>query len=330
MNPAFVPLIYVVAFIAVVVLVQTFAGVFLESRDKTTRVNRRLTMLDSGMDPNAVYSALVRQSQGFRLENATFASVYARAQLYFRQAGLTVSPLKVLAVAGGAAAAIWLAGIALITARGEPIFLNAVLSLIGACTLSGLGALYWVRRARQQRIKQFSTQLPLALDVMTRALRAGHPVLAAVQLSATELGDPIGSELGLIVDETNYGADFRTALGNFAQRTGSQDAHFLAVSINIQSETGGNLAEILEGLARVIRERLTLVKRVNSLASEGRASAYVLSVLPVLLISFQFSTNPSFYTSKFPDPIFWPTVAGVLVMYVIGWLIIQRIVNSKY
>ena len=144
------------------------------------------------------------------------------------------------------------------------------------------------------------------------------------------MGDPIGSEFGLIVDETTYGFEFREALVNFARRTGSPDAHFFAVSIGVQSETGGNLAEILEGLAVVIRGRMMLAKRVRALSSEGRASALLLSALPIFLIAFILTTQPSYYSSKTSDPIFWPVAGGVFVTYLVGLLMIRRIINFKY
>ena len=144
------------------------------------------------------------------------------------------------------------------------------------------------------------------------------------------MGDPIGSEFGLIVDETTYGYEFREALANFARRTASPDAHFFAVSIGVQAETGGNLAEILEGLASVIRGRTMLGKRVRALSSEGRASALLLSALPVLLVAFMLLTQPTYYTSKFSDPIFWPVAGGVFASYLVGLLIIRRIINFKY
>jgi tight adherence protein B len=144
------------------------------------------------------------------------------------------------------------------------------------------------------------------------------------------MGDPIGSEFGLIVDETTYGLEFREALMNFARRTGSPDAYFFAVSVSVQSTTGGNLAEILAGLASVIRGRSTLSKRVKALSSEGRASAMLLSVLPVFLIGFLMLTNSEFYTTKFSDPIFWPTVIIVSIVYLLGLVLIRRIINFKY
>jgi tight adherence protein B len=151
-----------------------------------------------------------------------------------------------------------------------------------------------------------------------------------VQLAAEEMGDPIGSEFGLIVDETSYGLEFKDALLNFARRTGSADAHYFAVSVGIQSETGGNLAEILSNLAGVIRDRQSLQLRVKALSSEGKMSAQILSVLPVLLISWFLYVQPTFYTSKFDDPVFWPAVGVVAALYVLGQIMINRIINFKY
>jgi len=134
----------------------------------------------------------------------------------------------------------------------------------------------------------------------------------------------------LIVDETTYGFDFKDALSNFARRSGSPDARFFAVSVGIQSETGGNLAEILDGLAKVMRGRATLSKRVRALSSEGRISALILSVLPIFLVSFIMLVQPRFYFNKISDPIFWPSATGILALYFVGWLMIRRIINFRY
>jgi tight adherence protein B len=204
------------------------------------------------------------------------------------------------------------------------------MSMVGAVALATIGVWLWVRRLRNLRLKQIGEQLPLALDIINRAIRAGHPVVSAVQLASDELRDPLGSEFGIIVDETNYGMDFREALASFAHRTGSPDAHFFAVSVSVQSETGGNLAEILDGLANVMRGRQTLGKRVRALSSEGRASGVLLSVLPIGMIMVQMLIRPNVYSSKFSDPIFWPAVVMTGVVYLIGWAIVHRIINFKY
>jgi tight adherence protein B len=328
---ALFPLIYVLAFVAVVIVVQTGAGLFISARDRTRQVNRRLTMLHAGMKPEAVYSALVKRPPAAPGANARLVGLHDRLWTFCRQAGLNITPMRLLAFVAAATGGLGFVSLIFMKTHGSGgLVLNAAISLIGAAVLSCGGAYVWVNRLRTARLKKLEEQLPLALDVVVRAIRAGHPVIAAVQLAAQELGDPIGSEFGLIVDEYTYGSDLKEALLNFARRTGSSDAHFFAVSVGVQAETGGNLAEILDGLSAVIRSRRTLAKKVKSLASEGRASAVVLSALPIFLVSFLMLTQPSYYVDKFGDPLFWTIVIAVGGLYVTGWLIIQRIINFKY
>ncbi|HEY3811666.1 MAG TPA: type II secretion system F family protein [Caulobacteraceae bacterium] len=331
MSAFIVPLILILAFAAVVVLVQGIAGMVFTAGDKAQRVNRRLTMLHSGMDPKSVYSTLVRAPGASGEAPNPFTRFIAHIETLQRQGGLEVSPGRLALIAGGVAAVLWcLSLVILLNGSRSGFLLNAVVSGVAAVSVAGGGSLFWLHLKRGARLKKIEDQLPLALDVVTRAIRAGHPVIAAVQLAANELGDPIGSEFGLIVDETTYGAEFKDALASFAHRTGSEDAHFFAVSVSIQSETGGNLAEILESLATVIRGRNTLGKRVVALSSEGRASAYLLSAVPVLVVVMQALFNPAFYTDKFGDPVFWPIVGVVVLVYFAGWAMIWRILNFKF
>lgn len=331
MNVVMIPLIYLLAFVAVILLVQTAAGLIFAAGDRTVRVNRRLTMMDAGMSRDEVYMALVRRPAPSGPRDQRLARLHARFTLYCRQAGLSAPPQRIVLVTLGMAGAIWMVGLMLANSTSTLQFLfNAAASLVGSLLLAITGVWLWLLRQRNRRLKKIEEQLPVALDIVSRALRAGHPVISAIHLAADEMGDPLGSEFGLIVDETIYGVEFEDALVNFAERTGSPDAHFFAVSINIQSETGGNLAEILQGLSSVIRGRRTLAKRVRSLASEGRASAIMISILPVIVVSLQFIIQPQLYISKFGDPIFWPTVAITAIVYMAGWLIIHRIVNFKY
>lgn len=324
------PLIYVLAFIAVVVLAQTAAGIYFQVSDRTHKVNRRLTMLQAGMNHEQVYSALVRRTAAPAIGGERFGDAYGRAEIYCHQAGIDMSPMRLGFVTAGIALVLWLIGLTIIGITGSAVLVGGAPSAVGACGLAITGMWFWVASKRNRRLKKFEEQLPLALDVVNRAIRAGHPVVAAVGLAANETADPLGSEFGLIVDETTYGAEFKEALVNFARRTGSRDAHYFAVCVGIQSETGGNLAEILEGLARVIRSRNTLSKRVVALASEGKASAYLLSAIPPALASFEVLVNPRIYSDKFSDPIFWPTVMVVVGMYLLGWVMIHRIINFKY
>ncbi len=330
MPNSFIPIAYVLAFIAVVVFAQTVAGVIFTTNDRSRAVNRRLTLLQSGLTRDQVYAALVRKITTPVIDIPWLRKRYESLALFCHQAGLSMSPVRLFVISAVVTGAVWLVGLTVISATGKSFVLNSAVSLLGACILSILGVWFWVGNRRAARLRQIEEQLPLALDVVNRAIRAGHPVVSAVQLAAHEMSDPVGSEFGLIVDETTYGAEFKDALANFARRTGSSDAHFFAVCVGIQSETGGNLAEILEGLASVIRARITLSKRIKALASEGKASAYLLSALPPAMVGIMMLTSNHYYSDKFSDPIFWPTVAGVVFDYLLGWFMINRIINFKY
>ncbi|MEY4254944.1 MAG: hypothetical protein RLZZ141_171 [Pseudomonadota bacterium] len=331
MPPIPSPILYMLAFVSVVIIVQTAAGLYFTASDRSKRLNRRLDMLSSGLNPDRVFATLMRKGYQSGRKDRWLDARLTGLNMVLAQAGLDLSAKRVVALTILIAVGLWL-----ITASLSGLGLqfqslgNTALSFAGASVLATIGVWSWIQSKRRARIRKLEEQLPLALDIVTRAVRAGHPAVAAVRLAAEELSDPIGSELGLVVDETNYGAEFREALLNMGRRTGSPDVHFFAVSVSIQAETGGNLAEILQGLATVMRGRQTLGKRVKALASEGQASALILSILPVGVVGFQFMSHPTYYSDKFNDPIFWPVVALTLGLYGMGWIMINRIINFKY
>lgn len=326
-----VTLAYIFAFVAVVMIVQTAASVMFSAGDRVRRVNRRLELLDSGMSRDQVFETLVRRKPpGGGLAEAA-PDLYARTQTYFRQAGITVTPQRFLVMLVALIGVVVVMGFLLLTVSAKGgVAVNLLVSVVGAIMLVVIGAALFIGYRRSQRLKRLEEQLPVALDVTIRALRAGHPLITSVKLASEEMADPIGSEFGIIVDETNYGMEFRDALISFAHRTGSEYAHFFAVCVSIQSETGGNLAEILTNLATVIRNMQTLHLRVKALSAEGRMSATILTVLPIGLVSFLMLTKPGFYTTKFDDPIFWPATAGIIVWFFIGQFMMNRMVNFKY
>jgi tight adherence protein B len=322
--------VYVLIFVAAVMIVQAIADLFFQAQDRTKRVNRRLSLHASGMEPEQVYATLMRRTQSDALSVAA-PGLYQRLGLYFRQAGLIMSPTRLILIAVGIGVALWLVSAAVLTIRsqGNPLA-NTLVSMFGATGIVGVGAALWLTRRRMKRLRQIEEQLPLALDIAVRSIRAGHPVLMAIRLASTEMGDPIGTELGLVVDETTYGVELREALVNLARRCASPYLHFFAITISIQAETGGNLAEILASLTATIRAQQSLHLRVKALASEGKMSALVLSVIPVAVVSFVMLTNPTFYTARMNDPIFWPSVGVMAGVYLLGQYIIHRMVNFKY
>ena len=233
MTQILLPLIFVLAFLAVAIFAQGVASGVIASRARTQRVNRRMTLLASGMAHKEVYEALVRQRRAPDIRNASVLNFYKLAQTRLSQAGFNLSPISMLGIWLVAATVLWLVAILILVTTGSSVGVpEMIMSLVGSLMLTGTMVIVVISFRRNRRLRIFEDQLPLALDIVVRSLRAGHPVVSALQLVTSEMGDPIGSEFGLIVDETTYGFELREALANLARRTGSQDAHFFAVSVS--------------------------------------------------------------------------------------------------
>jgi tight adherence protein B len=183
---------------------------------------------------------------------------------------------------------------------------------------------------RGRRHAQFAAQLPEALDILVRSLRAGHPIPVAVSLVARDMPDPIGTEFGMTGDEMTYGLDLEAALQNMRARVGQQDLSFVVVAVSVQSKTGGNLSEVLSNLSRVIRDRFKLRRRVKAMSAEGRLSAIALSAIPILVFLMVNLMAPSFYGDVKADPIIVPVVAATFLLWATGVFVIYRLVNFKY
>jgi tight adherence protein B len=162
-----------------------------------------------------------------------------------------------------------------------------------------------------------------------RSLRAGHPVSTAITMVAREMRDPIATEFGLVVDEMTYGLNLDDALSNMARRVGLNDLRFLVVAVMIQMQVGGNLAEVLNSLSRVIRERATMRAKIRALSAEGRFSASLLSVLPFILIGVITLVRPTYYAGVSPDPFFWPILWVGFGLMVLGIMVMYRMVNFR-
>jgi tight adherence protein B len=186
-----------------------------------------------------------------------------------------------------------------------------------------------LRFLRGRRRKAFGAQFPDALDMIVRSLRAGHPVPIAIGLVAREMKDPIGSEFGIVADEITYGADLESALRNLYFRIGQDDLPLFVTAVGIQTSTGGNLGEILANLSKVIRERFKMRRKVRALASEGRASAIILSSLPLLLMVIIHIVAPDFYGAVWNED-----MTRKVLMVAGGWMalgnfIMYRMVNFR-
>jgi tight adherence protein B len=191
----------------------------------------------------------------------------------------------------------------------------------------GAAPIGWVFFKRGQRFKSFQEGLPEALDLMVSALRAGHSLIAAMGLVARECADPVGSEVRICFDEQNYGLELKTAMDNMTTRVPLQDLRIVSTAIMIQKESGGNLAEVLDKTAHVIRERFRLKRQVMVHTAQGRMTGIVLSLLPVVLGFLLWTVNPEMVSLLWKRDIGVKLLWAAGAMTIVGGLIIKKIVD---
>jgi tight adherence protein B len=197
--------------------------------------------------------------------------------------------------------------------------------LIG--TLLGAGPFFYVLHKRRQRFDKFEQGLPDTLDLMVSAMRAGHSLISALDLAANESPDPIGTELRICFDEQNYGLELKTAMNNLSARVPLQDLKIVITAILIQKESGGNLAEVFDKAAYVIRERFRLKRQVRVHTAQGRLTGWILSFLPVVLGIGLYLINPKSMSLLWTRPIGVKLLYTAAGMTITGSLIIRKIVR---
>jgi len=232
--------------------------------------------------------------------------------------------------------------------KGTPgtfLLLGAVLGLVGFyCGLAATGRwwmalplggvvgylpFFWLGRKKKARMDAFHRQLPEVLDLMSRALKAGHTFGGAMRMVADEFDEPVGGEFRKTIDEINYGMDVDRALNNLLERVDVADLKFFAVSVNIQRETGGNLAEIVENIARLVRERFVLFGKVRVLSAEGRLSAWLLSALPFVVTLILYLINPGYMSLMWTTELGQQMSYGAIIGMAFGMWCMRRLVNIK-
>ncbi len=208
---------------------------------------------------------------------------------------------------------------------------GTLLIALGALPLTAIIIpIMWLKRRRNKKMAKFGSQLPEAIDLITRSLKAGHPVPVAISMVAREMQDPIGTEFGMVTDEVTYGSDLVTALNNLYERVGNTELPLLVSSVSIQSTTGGNLREILEGLSTVIRDRMKMQRKIHAISAEGRMSAMMLSAMPVLLFIALFFIAPGYYSGIWNENLSYYLMGGLGVWLVLGNLMIFKMVKFKF
>lgn len=323
--------ILLAVFATIFVMVQLALNAVWARRSHLNTINRRLKLISQGLTRDEVMSVLRKNAEGdFSRFPGPLAGWLVSLERTLRSAGVSLPTSQVfflmVAAFGVLVALIGLGA----TAGGFVMTAGTVLLIftIAFCAAILLPVLV-MNAVAQRRRKRMEEQFPISLDVFIRALRAGHPVASAIDLLTKEMPDPIGSEYGLVADEVAYGANLADSLAAMADRWGLEDIRMFVVSLSVQSETGGNLAEILENLGTVIRARASLYRKVRALSSEGRMTGWMLTVLPVAAFVGLFTLNPAFYLDVAEDPMFLIGFVVLIVLYLIGFFMIRAMVDIK-
>ena len=314
--------IYVVyLFVALAAGLTVEAGylLFFSSRSYRQKINRRLQLVEGQPDREGILVQL-RRERGLSSAGDYRLPLVALNRLIL-QSGVSIGLAKL---------AIYVVVGTLLVFAGVMFFRDSWLeALLAALFCSTLLPLLVLRIKRGRRQKAFGAQFPDALDIIVRSLRAGHPVPIAIGMVAREMRDPIGSEFGIVSDEITYGADLETAMRNLYFRIGQDDLPLFVTAVGIQSSTGGNLGEILENLSAVIRERFKMRRKIRALAAEGRASALILSSLPVAMFAIVNVVAPDFYASVWNQDLTKIALGVAATWMGIGNFIMYRMVNFR-
>jgi tight adherence protein B len=282
-------------------------------------INRRLKVMDNRPDRESVL-VQIRRERGLTA-SGDYRLPLVQLNRLMLQSGVSLGLGKLAMLCGVLAVGGFVAAMIL---HGS--FAEGLLAMPAAGILLPILALRIMRSARQ---KKFGAQFPDAIDIIVRSLRAGHPVPVAINMVAREMPDPIGSEFGIVTDEITYGADLETAMRSLNYRVGTDDLPLFVTAVAIQGSTGGNLGEILENLSKVIRERFKMRRKIKSLAAEGRASAMILSSLPIGMFLVVFFLVPDFYGSVWNESM---TRIGLFIAGCwmgVGNIIMYRMVNFR-
>ncbi len=309
--------IYFLVFAAAALLVEAVYFAFVRPRRSLVAIARRLAA-SAPAAGNETLSADLRQ-----------ATVLSQLHLggmgmlgdWLRQTGLKTSPRTLLFGTGGFAAVTFL-----LLGYGIGYGLPA---LLAAVAVAAVALCLFLVAARARRLARFEGQLPDAIDIIVRGVRAGYPLSAAIALVGREMAAPIGEEFEIVADELQYGRETKAALDNLYRRVGETDLVFLMVALSIQERTGGNLLELLAGLSTLIRRRLLFRKKIEALTAEGRLSAVALTIMPFVLVAIMLVGAPDYVATVRDHWIAGPAAIGGLLALLVGNIIIHRMVRLK-
>ena len=312
--------IYMLAAASVILAGEALYLSFAGRRSRSLAVNRRLKRLAGEAPAEQTLQGLLRERGLTDTGDFLFGMVWLN-RLY-TQSGITGNPLTF-------AATFLLAGLAMALLLAFFNF-STLASLLTFLIVGLVLPLLVLRRARNKRIRKFAKQLPDALDMIVRSLRAGHPASVAIGLVAREMPDPLGTEFGIVSDEITFGLSIEQAVRKLSQRVGFEGLQLLSVSLSIQAKTGGNLTEILSNLSSVLRERQKLRMKIRALSAEGRVSAWIISLFPIVMFFTLQILAPAYYGAVWGNPLIFPVFLFFGLWALLGDFIMYRMVTFDF
>lgn len=315
------PIIYGLIFVGVLVLVEgLYLVAFGKSISLNSRVNRRLEMLEKGDRREEVLDKLRKEMQQHM--DAKTIPLYSLLSEKAQKAAIAFTPKQLIMIMGALAV---VAFMGLTIGTETDVAVRVLLSVaIGVAAV-----FFWVSSKANKRMGMIEEQLPDAVELMVRSLRVGHPFTNAISIVSKEIQDPLASEFGVISDESAYGRDVGEALKDMAERLDMQDLRFLAVAVTIQQQSGGNLAEILAGLAKVIRARFRLFRRVKAITAEAKWSGKFLSAFPIVALIVINVSDPHYYDEVMEHPYFIPACFLVGIFLALNLYVMRVLTDIK-
>ena len=316
-------LVAIAAFIGVTALVGGVAMLVRGSADP--EVEDRLDMLTGLKNPSSNDTLKKNTVLSSPLDASTSAieemlKRFGNIQLLFEQADVTLTVPKFLGTCLGTGV---VGGFAFALVGMPPVLVPMAAICAGGLPLA------WLLFRRKRRLRKFGAQMPDALELISRALRAGHSLAAGFQLVASEMSEPINREFGRVFEEQNLGIPFDDALESMTQRVPNLDLKFFSTAVILQRQTGGDLSEILDKIGRLVRERFKILGQVQSLTGEGRLSGIVLLALPPALFLAVYRLSPEYVMVLFTDELGHQMLITAAIMQLLGALVIRKIVNIK-
>jgi tight adherence protein B len=254
------------------------------------------------------------------------SSRISNLQPFLEQANLKIRAGNILVLC--VISALVLAGVGFIAAGSLPPNQALLFAAVGL-VLGGFLPYSYASYRRTKRFQKFEELFPEAIDTLARAVRAGHAFTTALELIANELSEPVASEFRKLFEEQKFGLPVRDALMNLAERVPLVDVKFFVTAVMLQRETGGNLAEILDNLSYVIRERFKIMRQVRVYTAQGRLTMMLLMGLPPVIVITMLTTSPAFIRPLFADPIGHFLVVAGIVLQTLGYFVIRKIIRIQ-